>query len=212
MKYLNNKKRWLRFLLLILCLMFVQLPAIGGTSVPARVEAATVKKGLKKEGGKYYYYQNGKKVKNTWKTVKTTKNGKTVSYKYYFGSNGAAYAGTKTDWDTTIAFKKIGGKYYGFNASAQMVTGIYVSNDSFYVFNEKTGVYDASATKKLRAASKYQKNAATLRKLLGKPSRTETTDGCYGDGEELILYYPHFMVNLYRDKKGKEIVLGVMSR
>lgn len=212
----SSMKRWIRILLPLLCLTFLSA-AVFQTAAPVTAEAASVKSGLKKENGNYYYYQSGKKIKNTWKTVKVRKNGKTVSYRYYFGKNGAAYKGTKTLGELDLAFKKINGKYYGFNASAQMLKGTYVKRSStgraqFYVFNSKTGVYDSAKTKKLRTASKYEKNAAALRKLLGKPAKTVKLDSCYGSGKDLLLYYTNFIVTLYRSPSGKEIVLDLCGR
>lgn len=71
---------------------------------PVEVSAKTVqKKGLKLENGKYYFYENGKKVKNKWKTV-----GKK---KYYLKSSGAA----------AVGWNKIGSKGYYFTDKAVMV-------------------------------------------------------------------------------------------
>lgn len=86
---------------------------------------ATVKQGLKKENGKYYYYSNGKAVKNTWKTV----NGN----RYYFNSKG--YAVTYS--------AKIDGKLYVFKTNGQLVKPsktsiVKVGNYSYYV--NKSGI------------------------------------------------------------------------
>ena len=69
-------KKWTKKILAaVLCLMMLQIPAaeplIGVKTLngPSTAKAAKVKNGLKKEGGQYYYYVKGKKVKNTWKTV-----------------------------------------------------------------------------------------------------------------------------------------------
>lgn len=302
-------KKWKRIFAVILCLLCVQVPVVSEAGA-VQVQAATVKSGLKKENGKYYYYSKGKKIKNTWKSISTTSNGKKVTYKYYFGKDGAAYAGKKVNGATQPALKKISGcyyafdsygrmmkgtyaisgiyrtfssstgkmtglvsengkyyyysgskkavntfktvkinssgktksykyyfgkngaayqgkkdmfgnavpavkkigsYYYGFNTSARMITGTYVINDKFYVF-ASNGKMNQTTTNKLRKAAKEKANAATLRSLLGKPQKTVTSDSCYGDGKDLLLYYPNFIVSLFKDKKGKEIVLGVMSR
>lgn len=102
----------LRTLMLVLFLCF----ACSQISVnhAASVEAATVKSGLKKENGKYYYYVKGEKVKNAWKTVKKTSGTTTVTNRYYFGSDGSAYMGTSK----APAVKKISGAYYAFDANA----------------------------------------------------------------------------------------------
>lgn len=110
------------------------------SSVAVEVQAATVKKttvtatptaiptkapqkkktGLYKEKGKYYYYVNGKKIKNQWKTVK----GK----RYYFGSK--YYAVTYHN--------KIGGKIYVFDTAGKLLTGknsriVNVGKNSYYL-------------------------------------------------------------------------------
>ena len=194
-------KKWTKKILVaVLCLMMLQMPAaepliaVQTVQAASTAKAAKVKNGLKKEGGQYYYYVKGKKVKNTWKTVtvanKTT--GKKMTYRYYFSNTG-------------------------FNRYAQMVKGVYYSaygqsRAGFYAFNTKTGVYDARTSSRLRKAFVREKSSAALRKALGRPLRTRKTDGCYGDGQEYLLEYTRFWVNTYKDKKGKEIVLDVISK
>ena len=74
-KGVMKMKKCKKILILVLCLLMVQIPVL--TVSPAEtVQAATVKSGLKKEKGKYYYYEKGKKVQNTWKTIKTKETGK----------------------------------------------------------------------------------------------------------------------------------------
>ncbi|MDO4277096.1 MAG: hypothetical protein Q4D16_25835 [Eubacteriales bacterium] len=204
-------KKWKKILAVMLCLLFVQAPVISLTE-PVVAEAAAVKSGLKKENGKYYFYVKGQRVKNTWKNVKTTSGGKTTVSRYYFGKDGAAYAGKRVNGMYVPAVKKINGKYYGFGVAARMLKGIYVVNDRFCVFNSKTGVLDSAKSNQLRKASTYERDAAQLRKLLGKPRKTQVLDSCYGDGKDLMLYYPNFMVSLFKNTKGKEIVLGVLSK
>ena len=85
----------------------------------------TVKNGLKKEGGKYYFYENGKKVKRTWKKI----NGK----RYYFTSKYFAATGSF----------KVNGKLYVFLANGQLATPskasiVNVGSSSYYV--SKSGV------------------------------------------------------------------------
>ena len=92
-------KKQIKMFLMIFCLLFVSTTAVCWMT-PVTAEAASVKQGLVKENGKYYYYavnKAGKSVKVTekWKTVKVTKNGKTSYSRYYFGKNGAAYAGSE---------------------------------------------------------------------------------------------------------------------
>ena len=83
------------------------------TGVPSvrRVQMKqTVKNGLKKEKGKYYYYEKGKKVRKTWKNVRLS-NG--LTRRYYFLSNGAA----------CTSAMKWRGDYYVFNKKGMLRTG-----------------------------------------------------------------------------------------
>mgnify|MGYP004641533899 FL=1 len=215
-------KKWMKILAVVFCLLMVQIPVLEPVASVQTVQAATtskVKAGLKKENGQYYYYVKGKKVKNTWKTVTVTnsKTGKKTSCRYYFTATGKAYKGGTAWGENYITVKKIGGKYYGFNKYAQMVKGIRYSaygssGKGFYVFNTKTGVYDSKKTAALRKAFVREKSSATLRRLLGKPVKTKKVSGCYGNGQEYMLDYTTFWVNTYKDKKGKEIVLDVISK
>jgi hypothetical protein len=129
------------------------------------------------------------------------------------------YITLETNWTSLYAsaqgntpvIKKVKGKTYGYDSNGNKIQGIYVINEKFYVFGSK-GLYNATKSKQLRKASKYEKNAKTLRKLLGTPQKTKKSSSCYGEGKDLTLYYPNFIVYLYRSPKGKEIVLGVESR
>ena len=133
-------KKWTKKILAaVLCLMMLQIPAaepliaVQTVQAASTAKAAKVKNGLKKEGGQYYYYVKGKKVKNTWKTVtvanKTT--GKKMTYRYYFSNTGKAYKGGTFFGENYLLVKKIGGKYYGFNRYAQMVKGVQKSSVYF---------------------------------------------------------------------------------
>ena len=102
------KKPRMLALLLAACIGLSQAPAAGLTieaqaaSSTSSAKKAAKKSGLVREKGKYYYYSKGKKVKNTWKTIKKKK--------YYFGPDGAA----KTGWYT------ISGTSYYFNSKGVM--------------------------------------------------------------------------------------------
>lgn len=146
-------KLWKKLLIILLCMMVVQVPmtAVCGTS---KVEAASVKKGLKKSNGKYYYYVNGKKVKNTWKSVKVTVNGKKTTCKYYFGKNGAAVTGKKT----------IGGKAYYFNSKGQLQTsklGLKIGKK--YYESNKNGVLTQLSKVEGLAGIRLEKSGKTLK-------------------------------------------------
>lgn len=194
-----------------LCLS-VPTSGLAASSSKTTTAKKTVKKGLKKENGKYYYYKNGKKVKNKWVTIKSGK----TKYKYYFGKNGAAYMGKKEYGVSVPAVKKIGKYYYGFDTRGRMIKGTYYINGKFYTFSSSTGKMSSTNTKKLRSASKYRANYATLKKLLSKlgvkPKKTEYFGySCYGDGEDGLVTYKNFKVSVFKNTKGKVIVLGVFN-
>ena len=67
-------------------------------------------------------------------------------------------------------------------------------------------------TAALRKAFVREKSSTNLRKLLGKPVKTKKVSGCYGNGQEYMLDYTNFWVNTFKDEKGKEIVLDVISK
>ena len=161
-----------KLLLVVLCLSLLQVPAVSFAG-PATVSAATTQKGLVKENGNYYYYLNGKKIKNTWRNI-TAKNSKGVkeTNRYYFDKNGKAYkAPYNKEAKYSFVVKTIGGKKYGFDQEGHMIKGVYVMDshedskmnliaEAFYVFNSKTGVYNASQSKTLNNYVKKAMNAS----------------------------------------------------
>ena len=119
-----------RIISALMALAIVATPAIGNASKSVSKSSkyqlttyakAEVKNGLKKEGGKYYYYVNGKKVKNQWKLV--------GNKWYYFDANGVG----------CIGWKQIGGKWYYFNSDASMRTGWLTYNNKKYYLFPKSG-------------------------------------------------------------------------
>ena len=193
----------------LLCMLCMILAA--GTLfavLPAKNVQAAEKKGLvySKTKNEYYYYADNKKVKNTWKTVN--------NQKYYFDKNGKAYAAPKIDGTNyNIVVKKIKNKYYGFDNKARMVKGLNCTIEGKnYYFSTKTGVYSSTTTKKYRTAAAYQKDAKTIKKLLGTPKKTEKTDSCYKpNGVDMTLYYKKYALMIFHDNKtGKEEVFGMM--
>lgn len=68
----------------------------------AELSSLAGKSGLKKVGGKYYYFCRGRKVRSTWMKIR--------GRRYYFGKNGAAAVGSR----------KIRGSWYIFNAKGQL--------------------------------------------------------------------------------------------
>ncbi len=98
-------RNWLKskgIMLTLALALAVGAPA-GMLQNPVEVSAKAVKKGVKKENGKFYYYENGKKVKNKWATV-----GKK---KYYLKKDGSA----------AVGWNQIDKKAYYFDDKAVMV-------------------------------------------------------------------------------------------
>lgn len=207
-------KKWIKILAVMLCLCFLQFPVMEYSGSVTEVQAA-VKKGLKKENGRYYYYIKGKKIKNTWKSIqlKDSKTGKKVTYRFYFDKKGAACKGGSKWGESYLTIKTIKGKKYGFDKYSHMVKGDYVSNGKFWSFNSKTGKYDEKRTQKLRKASKEKTNVSALFKLVGSPRKRKAVDGCYGDGQEYQLDYKNFKVGTFvaRGSK-KETVIEVIAK
>lgn len=83
--------------LMIFCLLFVSTTAVCWMT-PVTAEAASVKQGLVKENGKYYYYavnKAGKSVKVTekWKTVKSHKKWKDILQQILFRKERSSLCG-----------------------------------------------------------------------------------------------------------------------
>ncbi|MDC7286758.1 hypothetical protein NXH76_02990 [Blautia schinkii] len=217
----RNRSGFKKFIILLLCVILAQ----GVITVPfmaEKVQAATVKKGLKKEGNYYYFYANNKKVTNTWKTIKTTSNGKTVSYKYYFGSNGRAYAAKdlkkSMKYNKNVVLKKIGNYYYGFDRLGHMVKSGYYNNpmkydsngDSYTYYFDKNGRCNSAKSKAIRKAGAYQADAAAIRKILGKPKKEIKLNSCYGEpGDDYRLNYANIYVTIHRYPDKREMVFGI---
>lgn len=211
-------KKSAKIILTVFCLLFVSVYAVSVNAADTtQFGQATVKKGLVKEKGKYYFYEvkedgTSVRIKNKWKNVKDAKTKKT--YRYYFGKDGAAYAGSKDMFGRKkLAVKKIGGKQYGFDTNARMIKGVAASyldsGEKLYAFNSKTGVYDVAKTKKIRKAYGYEKKAAPLKKLLGKPKKIQKTPICWGNTKGYVLYYDNFILETGETIEGVEVIFGV---
>lgn len=194
------------------------------------------KNGLLKEGGSYYYYEDGTRLKDSWMTVGGSryyfqKNGKAatgsvkVNGKYYiFDSHGKLQQPSSKK---IIEIEKSGGKSakyyvntdgtavsgwsknrkYYFYETGEMVTGIEVFNEKFYYFNAG-GRYSAAKTTRLRKAAKYEKPFDSLKKLIGKPVKEKYYASCYGKGKDGILTYENFIVYTFKPDEGREIFMG----
>ncbi len=234
-------RKWL----FIFLFSFIALGAAVTTAPTQAKEAqaaeSTTKKGLVEENGKYYYYKNGKKIKNTlkkvtvngkakyyyfgskgaaytkkWKTIKSSSGKK---YRYYFGKDGVAYASgtTKSGKAKEPVVKTIKGKKYAFDYKGRALTGVQVIDEKFYYFNSN-GKKNDTKTSKLRKAAKYEKNFSTLKSLLKKygcklKKTKYYSTSCYGDGKDGVLTYSNFKINVFKYRKsGKVIVFGAEWR
>ena len=112
-----------------------------GADEPDTVEPQPVLQGLiRDENGNLFYYKDGVKLKNTWKTVNGSK--------YYFGKSGKAYVGKRKVGKATYYFavngkrktgwRTINGKKYYFSPkNGKMVTGKKTISHYLCYFNEK---------------------------------------------------------------------------
>ena len=93
-----------------------------GADEPDTVEPQPVLQGLiRDENGHLFYYKDGVKLKNTWKTVNGSK--------YYFGKSGKAYVGKR----------KVGKATYYFSVNGKRKTGWRTINGKKYYFSPKNG-------------------------------------------------------------------------
>ncbi len=144
---------WKKIIFVLLCIMLIQAPMTAACGTP-KVEAAAVKEGLKKSKGKYYYYVNGKKIKNCWKSVKVTVAGKKTTCRYYFGRNGAAATGKNT----------IGGKAYYFNSKGQLqVSRLGIKIGKKYYESDENGVLTQLSKVEGLAGIRLEKSGRTLK-------------------------------------------------
>lgn len=97
---MKGKRKGLLLGVMLVLLTFCagSLSVQAATTTTTKAATAKKKNGPVKENGKRYYYVNGKKVVNAWKTVNKKK--------YYYGADGAA----KTGWYS------IGNKSYYFDS------------------------------------------------------------------------------------------------
>ncbi len=129
-----SMKLWKRMIIFVLCIAMA-VPTFGVLRSQAAGE-----NGLTEKNGKYFYYENGKKVKGRLQTV-TAKNGK--KYYYYFkSSNGAAVTGRLKKVTTS------GGKtfYYYFKDNGRAVTGKWKRINGYrYYFKSNGRAYQAES-------------------------------------------------------------------
>lgn len=219
--------------MIILCMM---LALVFCTSAGVTAGAAK-KNGLEKENGCYRYYQNGKLIKKSWKTINGRKyyfqkNGNAavgsckINKKYYiFNTKGQMYQPSKTKVVSVNGIKyrvnskgrAVSGwdskKKYYYQENGRMAAGIITIksgyNCKFYCFN-KNGKYNAAKTKKLQKAAQYEKNMKDVYALIGKPKKSYYDVGCYSpNGKDGVLTYDNFIVHTFRYNNGKEIFMAV---
>lgn len=205
-----------------LCFVLSLLVLTLGVSMirPVSTQAAA-KKGLVKVKKKYYFYKNGKKIKNKWKTVKDKTDGR--KYRFYFGKKGAAYKAADYG-DESIKLFKIGKKKYGFDSSSHLAApGIYTTSSFKVVVIGKKGVYNekktASIRKKLKLGSKLDKSIyKKVTDILGKPVSEKRSVSCdpWDDTAtytDVLLEYPYVEVQLIQNDKTKAYGLnGIFAK
>ena len=206
------RKTWLVFLFAFL----VQMVAFEGTSA---VQAEAVQEGFEKKSGHCFYYQDGKKVTNTWKSLEADGG----RYRFYFGKNGAAYQAKKLYKDAyNVKLYKIERKQYGFDNYAHLAgPGIYLDSMYRFVVLGKGGVYDAKKSGKLRRQLRIYSDVRKVSKkmynhvvsLLGKPVSVRRSSSCdpwnsKDKFTDVTLYYDHYEVLLIRNNRTKEYALS----
>ena len=223
-------KKFKKLFAVMLCLLMMLTPVISdqqAVTVQAATKMTAVKQVKTKSGKRYGYDTKGKMIKNQW--------GKTSSgCIYYFQKNGAAYQADK-DFQGRygIVIKKIDNKYYGFDVYGHRVTGFHMAstklygNAILYYFDTKTGAYNQAKSKVYRTytvsaiskATKYQKNATKLKKLLGKQVKKVkiNKESCFLDGKgwDVTYTYANIELNVFRPYgKGSsaEVVESVVTR
>lgn len=115
------------------------------TEKKTTVKTTKKKNGLYKEGnGKFCYYQNNKRIKNTWKTIK--------GGKYYFDKNGYALIGSFKVGRTLYLFRA-DGKLYKRNRNGF----VKVLGNTYYVLKSgelRTGWSGCYGTRNFRTPYK----------------------------------------------------------
>ena len=83
-------------------------------SSPVFSKTSAVKNGWKKKNNRWYYYENGERIKEQWRDLDVTlSTGKKVRRRFYFRQHGAA----------CTSVLKYNGKYYTFNERGMLNVG-----------------------------------------------------------------------------------------
>lgn len=153
---------------------------------------------LAKQNGKYTVLLNnkaiGRRLTGRYKTVKIP-----------YGSDKPLHKGKAT---AIVRYNTKERKLYYNNGDA--VTGIAVYLNQFYVFDH-SGRYKAKQTNKLRKAAVYFGDIGKVRKILGKPKRTQYTASCIADGDDGIWQYRDFTITTFRNRNGSEVFVSAKS-
>lgn len=151
-------RQWMkkRGMLLALALLLAAGTPLYMVQTPVQVSAKAVKKGLKREKGKYYYYKKGVKVKKQWVSI-----GKK---KYYFQKNGAA----AVDWN------KIGNKAYYFNSK-----GVMAKNKR--VDGVKLNAKGQASLNNDRVKLIFAVKSVMAKKTKSSQSKAQKLKACYND-------------------------------
>lgn len=211
-----KRKKIHHLLLLMLCfLCMLTTPAFSGTAKAAKSTGSTsakvYKNKLRKENGKYYYYNSkGKKVKKCWKTIKkktyyfqkdgSAATGATIISKkrYLFSGQGVLmknrfvtygadtyYANAKGIAVTGI--KTIKKKYYGFTSQGIMRKGWYTyKKTNTYYFSQKTGAA-YTGWKTIDGKKYYFNSQGKMQKNTWVGSKYLAKDGVYDSSKKLTL-------------------------
>lgn len=196
--------------------------------------------GLKKENGKYYYYVGGERLKSEWVTIKNkkyyfSKNGTAFtssSHKlkvsnnsakkawFVFDKKGRLLTGRKTRLvkvgKTTYLVKANGraksGTYKGgkYLKNGEALTGIRLTGKKLTAY-KANGQVNSKLTKKLRKATKVDKDATKLLELLGKPAKKTKSVSCYPRvevaGHDWNYTYDHIKVETFHADDGSMHIL-----
>ena len=176
---------------------------------------------MKSGSARYFYKDDGTKLKNAWKTV----NGK----RYYFGSKGKAVTGPskvkgkayvfgsdgvlKTGKSTRVV--TVAGVKYRVAKNGRAKSGLDSSKAKLYLANgdlacapcmykgklfwcSAAGIYDSAKTSTLRAAAAKDADGSALVGLLGSPNSTHRAVSCAfhndEEGDDVIYTYKYLKV------------------
>lgn len=214
----------------------VKIPLYSSKNASKTATSLSSKNGLVKSGSAYYYYINGKKLQNAWKTVGGkryyfTKSGKAATYAYkvkgsyyVFSKKGVLQKGSATRLVTVgsrvYRVAKSGKAVKGWNSAktqycdktGRLLCGVWLVGSKLYAAGSD-GVYDAERTAALRAATVVNGDAATLLQLLGTPKKSTYMASCNTvnglGGKDGILEYAHVKITTFLDTAGNEWLMGI---